>query len=59
MDTPRESGLRARLMVCAQMHETRHRGVRATVHRLATYYPWDGMENDAAELVWQCLHDKL
>ena len=51
-----ERELQARLMVCAHMQDVRHRGVRATTHRLGTYNVWDNMEKNLAKFVRQCLH---
>ncbi|CAN0217617.1 unnamed protein product [Ascophyllum nodosum] len=51
-----ERELQARLMVCAHMQDARHRGVRATTHRLGAYCVWDNMEKDIAKFISQCLH---
>ena len=53
---PPERSLQVRLMVCAHMQEARPRGICATMHRLGAYCVWEGMKEDAAELVRQCLH---
>ena len=42
-------------MVCAQMKDAGHRGVRATTHHLGVYCTWDNMEKDMAKFVRQCL----
>lgn len=47
-----ESGLQARLRVCAHMQKVGHRGVCATVHRLPACCVWDGIENDVVGFVW-------
>jgi hypothetical protein len=43
-------------MVCSKMQDAGHRGVRATTHRLGTYFVWDNMEKDVAKLIRQCIH---
>ena len=53
---PAERSLQVRLMVCAHMHEAGHRGICATMHRLGAYCVREGMKEDAAEIVQQCLH---
>ena len=51
-----ERELQARLVVCAHMQDARHRGVRATAHRLGAYCAWDNMEKDIIKFILQCLH---
>ena len=53
---PAERSLQVRLMVCAHMQEAGHRGICATMHRLGAYCVWEGMKEDVAEFVQQCLH---
>ena len=48
--------LQVRLMVCAHMQEAGHRGICATMHRLGAYCVWEGIKEDVAEFVQQCLH---
>ena len=48
--------LQARLMVCAHMTESGHRGPAATLARLRPYCVWSGMEGGVREFVRQCLH---
>ena len=51
-----ERELQALLMVCEHMRDARHRGVRATTHRLGAYCIWDNMGKDIAKFIRQCLH---
>ena len=51
-----ERELQARLMVCAQMQDSGHLGVRTTTHRLGAYCVWDNMEKDIVKFIRQCLH---
>ena len=53
---PAERPLQVRLMVCAHMQEAGHRGICATMHRLEAYCLWEGMKEEVAEFVQQCLH---
>ena len=43
-------------MACAHMQDAGHRGTCATTHRLGAYCVWEGMKEDVAEFVQQCLH---
>ena len=52
----KELELQVRLMVCANMQDAGHRGVRTTTHRLEVYCAWINMEKDIAKFVRQCLH---
>ena len=53
---PAERSLHVRLMVCAYIQEAGHRGICATMHRLGADCVWEGMKEDEAEFVQQCLH---
>ena len=47
--------LKQRLMICAHMKDTRHRGQEATVKRLRAFCVWDNMEKDVREVMHECL----
>ena len=53
---PAMRSLQVRFMVCAHMQEAGHRGICATMHRLAAYCVWEGMKEDVTEFAQQCLH---
>ena len=53
---PAEKSLHVRLMACAHMQEAGHRGICATMHRLGADCVWEGMKEDVAEFVQQCLN---
>ena len=43
-------------VACVHMQDAGHMGICATMHRLRTYCIWEGMKEDVAEFVQQCLH---
>lgn len=48
-----KAALQASLVVCANMIDVEHRGVRVPLHRLGGSSVWEGMEQDVVEFVGQ------
>ena len=51
-----DKALRVRLMVCAHMRSTGHRGVSPTLFRVKEYCVWSHMESHVREFVRPYLH---
>ena len=52
---PAGASLKKRLLACAHLEGTGHRGVDAAMARLGRHCVWEGMADDMRDMIWLCL----